>query len=222
MPEPTVKVLLAVAQSAGGIGRHVKAIAAGLPARGVQVVVCAPATTIEALRLTELDCRVVTAPLGGGSPSDLRASRRVLAAESVAADIVHAHGLRAGAYAAAFAASRPLIVSWHNAALGGSVWKLTHAALARYVARHATVVLAASDDLAASARAAGARRVQTTFVAAPTLAAATRGPAEVRAELSVGSRPWCLRSAGYSIRNGSTSSSKPLPVGASTRPRRWS
>jgi glycosyltransferase involved in cell wall biosynthesis len=192
MPEPTVKVLLAVAQSAGGIGRHVKAIATGLPARGVQVVVCAPASTIEALRLTELDCRVVSAPLGGSTPSALRASRRILSAEAAAADIVHAHGLRAGAFGAAFAGDRPLIVSWHNAALGGSMWKLTHAALARYVARHATVVLAASDDLAASARAAGARRVQSTFVAAPTLAAPSRTSAQVRAELSVGDRPLVL------------------------------
>jgi glycosyltransferase involved in cell wall biosynthesis len=185
-------VLLVLAHSTGGIGRHVKTIAAGLPARGVDVTICAPEQSIEAHGLRRRDARVVPGPLGTLSPAALWGSRRALHRAAEGADLVHAHGLRAGAACVAFLSGRPLIVTWHNAALGGPVRRLQHAALARYVASSTDLTLAASEDLAADARAARCAAVQPTFVAAPELLEAVRSGAAVRKELGVGSRPVVL------------------------------
>jgi glycosyltransferase involved in cell wall biosynthesis len=192
VPDDRHGVLLVLAQSTGGIGRHVKALADGLPAHGFRVTVCAPASTIAALRLDALDARVVAAPVGGLGPLALRETRRVLRGEAGSVDVAHAHGLRAGADCAAFVASLPLVVTWHNAALGGRLWRRTHGALARYVARSSDLTLAASDDLVADARAAGAQRVESMFVAAPALSAPRRGRADMRLDLGVGDRPLVL------------------------------
>jgi glycosyltransferase involved in cell wall biosynthesis len=187
-----LEVLLVLGRSTGGIGRHVKSIAQGLPARGMTATICAPAATITGLGLAGGAARVVSAPIGELDPAALWAARRALRAEAVRADVVHAHGLRAAAAAIAFLPRTPLVVTWHNAPLGGRLWRLTHGALTRYVARSTDLTLAASDDLAAAARAAGAQRVRSTFVAAPEEAASGRSAAEIRQELGVGDRPLVL------------------------------
>jgi glycosyltransferase involved in cell wall biosynthesis len=190
--ESGVRLLLVMAASTGGIGRHVKTLAEGLPKRGFAVTVCGPGATLAALDLDPASVRLVTVPLDDAGLRALRESRRVLRAEAGRVDVVHAQGLRAGGACAHIAAKAPLIVTWHNAPIGGRRWRFTHAALARYVARSADLTLAASGDLAADARSAGARVVRTEFVAAPTLPAPSRSPATVRAELGVGERPLVL------------------------------
>jgi glycosyltransferase involved in cell wall biosynthesis len=184
------RVLLVLADSAGGIGRHVKTLAAGLPSRGFSVAVCAPPATLATLGLAP-DVTVVAAPIGRAGPIAGRAAHRALRRAAATSDLVHAHGLRAGAAAAA-AARAPLVVTWHNAPQGGSVQRAVHAALARYVARAADLTLAASDDLAAAARTAGQGLVRSTFVAAPTLPPPARSRAQMRDELEVGERPLVL------------------------------
>lgn len=191
MPEP-VSVLLVLAESTGGIGRHVKTLAQGLPLCGVEVAVCGPAATIAALGLEELGVRVVAAPLGSAAPAAVLASRRALRQAAATVDLAHAHGLRAGADCAAFVPATPLIVTWHNAPLGGRLWRRAHGMLTRYVARSTDVTLAASDDLAADARAAGARLVHSTFVTAPTLPMVGRNATQLRDELGIGVRPLVL------------------------------
>ncbi|MDQ2813023.1 MAG: glycosyltransferase, partial [Actinomycetota bacterium] len=83
-------------------------------------------------------------------------------------DVVHAHGLRAGALTAIAAAFvRPgvydaqpaLIVTVHNAPVAGGVTGAIYRVLERIVARRADSVLCVSPDLQARMRAAGARRV---------------------------------------------------------------
>jgi glycosyltransferase involved in cell wall biosynthesis len=194
VPDDTdgLRVVLVLGESTGGIGRHVKSLAEGLPSHGVRVTVCAPGSTITSLGLDGLDARIVAAPVGRLGPGAVRKTRRILRREAATADVVHAHGLRAGADCAAFMPATPLVVTWHNAPLGGRVWQGVHGALARYVARSAALTLAASEDLAADARAAGAERVATVFVAAPALRSASRSAAAVRAELDVGARPLVL------------------------------
>lgn len=195
MPEPAspqLTVLLVLAQSTGGIGRHVTALARGLPERGVSVRICAPRESITALGLDHVGVDVTAAPLGDASPLALRSSRRALHMAATGAELVHAHGLRAGADCAAFLQDRPLVVTLHNAPLKGRAWKLTHGALSRYVARSTDLTLAASDDLAAAARRAGAQLVRSTFVAAPPLPEPTRTAAETREDLAVGERPIVL------------------------------
>ena len=81
------------------------------------------------------------------------------------ADVVHAHGLRAGSLAA-LAGRTPLVVTWHNAQLQGG---RAGAVLERLVARRATTTLVASQDLGVRAAALGARDVRLAPVAAPPL-----------------------------------------------------
>ena len=185
-------MLLVLGESTGGIGRHVKSLAEGLPAHGVQVTVCAPGSTITSLGLDGLDARIVAAPVGRLGPGAVRKTRRILRREAASADVVHAHGLRAGADCAAFMPNIPLVVTWHNAPLGGRAWQRVHGALARYVARSADLTLAASEDLAADARAAGARAGGHGLRRRPGASPASRSAAAVRAELDVGDRPLVL------------------------------
>ncbi len=151
------RVLLVLATSTGGVGRHVQSLAAGLTARGVHVTVAGPASTAEVFDLphhVEVDI--------GSRPHavrDLAALRRLrsLAGE---VDVVHAHGLRAGSLSVL--CSGPVVVTWHNAVDGR-----LGAVLEQLVARRAAVTLAASSDLAGRARAAGGRDVRDAPVAAP-------------------------------------------------------
>jgi glycosyltransferase involved in cell wall biosynthesis len=113
--------------------------------------------------------------------------RRALAG----ADLVHAHGLRAGLVAAAArraAGSRgvPLVLTLHNALLedGGPLRGLLRRG-ERTTIRAAALVLAVSGDLAANARRAGARDVRVTPAVAPPRPPAVRTRAEVRAELGL-------------------------------------
>lgn len=160
------RVLLVLATSTGGVGRHVASLAEGLAAAGHEVRVAGPVATARALRLpghVEVDIGERPAPL-----RDLQAVRalRRLAGD---ADLVHAHGLRAGALAVLTGA--PVVVTLHNVVAGRAA-----AALERLVARRAAVVLAAGADLAQRARTLGARDVRELHVAAPALPVTGRDP----------------------------------------------
>lgn len=165
-----LRVLLVAPRSAGGIGRHVASLAAGLRRRGVAVV--------------------------DRGPVGPRALPRLLAAARQV-EIVHAHGLRAAlAAAAVLGRSRPrrppLVVTWHNVAPTTGWRRGIGALLERTVARRAEVTLAASTDLAERARMAGARDVRCCPVAAPALTAPRRDRETVRAELGAVDRPLVL------------------------------
>ena len=114
-------------------------------------------------------------------------------------DVVHAHGLRAGALAAlAVAAGWPggrpaLVVTVHNAPPQGRAAGLVYGLLERACAARADAVLCASADLAARMRQRGARRVAEFDVPAPAAplpsAAAVR---RARADLGPAGRPVVL------------------------------
>jgi glycosyltransferase involved in cell wall biosynthesis len=106
------------------------------------------------------------------------------------ADLVHAHGLRAGLVAAAAlrlgGPRPPLVLTLHNALQeGGGRLRGAMQALERVTVRGADLVLAVSSDLAANARSAGARDVRVAPALAPPLPPAQRSRDEVRAELGV-------------------------------------
>ena len=154
MPE---RVLLVLATSTGGVGRHVASLAHGLVARGLEVTVAGPASTGRVFafpRFVEVEI--------GARPHPLRDLRAVRALRRLAADaaVVHAHGLRAGSLAVL--GPSPVVVTWHNAVHGR-----LGAALEHLVARRAAVTLTASADLAARARQVGGRDVREAPVAAP-------------------------------------------------------
>jgi glycosyltransferase involved in cell wall biosynthesis len=174
-----VKLALVLGTSTGGTARHVRMLAAGCAARGVRVEVFGPAQT-------DRDFAFGSAAPGVGFtaveiadrprlPGDLRAIGRLRRLfRAWRPDVVHAHGLRAGALATiavAFARtaagnkpgnkqSRPaLVVTVHNAPPAGGVTGAIYRVLELIVARNADSVLCVSADLEDRMRAAGARRV---------------------------------------------------------------
>ena len=158
MPE---RVLLVLATATGGVGAHVQSLA-----QATGATVACPASTQAVFRYD----RHVGLEVGGAArPSDVLAAVRLrrLAGDF---DVVHAHGLRAGALAA-LAGVRPLIVTWHNAVVGP-----LGAVLERLAARRADVTLAASADLLVAARRAGSKDARLGEVAAPALVATGTDP----------------------------------------------
>jgi len=162
------RVLLVLAVAAGGVGVHVRGLAAALVERAAHVQVACPQATQDVFGFPGH----VRLEVGTGA-RPLRDLAAVRALRGLPADVVHAHGLRAGSLAA-LAGRRPLVVSWHNARLASG--RTGHQALERLVARRATVTLAASPDLAETARRCGGRDVRTLPVAAPPLVPTGRDP----------------------------------------------
>jgi glycosyltransferase involved in cell wall biosynthesis len=104
--------------------------------------------------------------------------------------VVHAHGLRAAAFAAMAQPGRRLVVTVHNAPPASGAARAVHAALERLAARRSAAVTWVSGDLAARMRQAGARDAGRAVVAAPETPAP--GPGQVtaaRAELGEAGRP---------------------------------
>ncbi|TNY35414.1 glycosyltransferase family 4 protein [Thermomonospora catenispora] len=200
-----MKVALVLGSSTGGVGRHVRSVAAGLARRGARVVVCGPAETEEMFGFAAAGARFAAVAIADRPrpPSDARAVmrlRRLLAG----ADVVHAHGLRAGALAALACAriapggSRagrgrvPVVVTLHNALITGGAIGMAYRTLERIVAGCADHVLGVSPDLEERMRELGARRVGRALVPAPAPAGPAPGLAEreaIRAELGVEDRP---------------------------------
>jgi glycosyltransferase involved in cell wall biosynthesis len=105
-------------------------------------------------------------------------------------DVVHAHGLRAGAFAALAGGPGALAVTVHNAPPAGGSGRVIHAALERFTARRADAVTWVSGDLAARMRRAGARDGGRAVVAAPAFPApAADQVAAARAALGEAGRP---------------------------------
>ena len=112
---------------------------------------------------------------------------RVLARQ---ADVVHAHGLRAGALAVLAARSlggdRPaVVVTLHNLPVGGRSVRAIARGLEELVGRGADVVLGVSGDLVELARLRGARHTTRALVPAPPRPVPQRTAAQVRDELGV-------------------------------------
>jgi glycosyltransferase involved in cell wall biosynthesis len=182
-PEPgerggSPRIAYVLGTTAGGTGPHVAMLAQGCAARGMAVRVFGPA---------DAGRRYFPGRgLGGARPGDgagqrlgglpdyavvemadrprpardlaavLRLRRRL---RSWAPDLVHAHGLRAGALAALAQAGLPyrLVVTVHNAPPASRPGRVVHAVLERIAARRADAVTWVSADLAARMRRAGAR-----------------------------------------------------------------
>ena len=167
-----MKVAFVLGTSTGGTGRHVRMLAAGCAARGMPAEVFGPAQTdrdfgfsaVTRVGFTAVD--IADRPRVLRDVAAIRRLRRLLRAWRP--DVVHAHGLRAGALTAIAAAFvRPsvydagpaLIVTVHNAPAAGGVTGAIYRVLELIVARRADSVLCVSADLEQRMRAAGARRV---------------------------------------------------------------
>jgi glycosyltransferase involved in cell wall biosynthesis len=185
------RVAEVLATSTGGVGTHVRAVLPALLAAGAVVRVCGPAATEQLFGFTAAGAAF--APVGISAGLSPGADARAVAAlrrATADADLVHAHGLRAGLVAAAARRlgdrSRPLVLTLHNALPeGGGALRRVLRLAERATIRGADVVLAASGDLAENAWRQGARDVRVAPVSAPPLPAAARTAAEVRAGLGL-------------------------------------
>ena len=194
-----MKLALVLGTSTGGTARHVRMLAAGCAARGVRVEVFGPAQT-------DRDFAFGGAAPGVGFtaveiadrprlPGDLRAIARLRRLfRAWRPDVVHPHGLRAGALGAIAVAfgrtaagnkqGRPaLVVTVHNAPPAGGVTGAIYRVLELIVARNADSVLCVSADLEDRMRAAGARRVGRAVVPAGPVSLTGDVSAETRAAL---------------------------------------
>ncbi|MQS14669.1 glycosyltransferase family 4 protein [Streptomyces kaniharaensis] len=178
-PEPgQLHVVLVLAASTGGIGAHVRSLAQGLVAHGVSVTVCAPAGTDALFGFSRTGARFHTVDITptAGARSDATAIGELRRAFT-GADVVHAHGLRAGLLsdlalrtAGRFPGLRPetpLVVTSHHALLATGMERRLLRLMERRVARAADLVLGASSDLVARARELGATDARLGPVAAP-------------------------------------------------------
>lgn len=187
------QVALVLATSTGGVGAHVASLIGPLLAGGADVHVLGPAATDDLFGFARRGARFTAVEIATGPDpvADGRAALR-LRAGTRDADIVHAHGLRAGlvAMAAGWRRSRPTVITLHNALLDPpGVRRRVLDAIENRICRRADLVLAASPDLVARAMQAGARDARFAPVAAPTLPLPSRSPAEVRAEFRAEGRP---------------------------------
>lgn len=186
-----LRVLEVCGRAAGGVRSHVLQCARVLAADGHDVIVEAPAAVLDGAGGLLDGCRAEVLEIGARpAPADSLAVAR-LRRLGRAADVVHAHGLRAGALAGLALGGREgrrrrggprLVVTLHNLPVGSAPVRALGAGLERIVARRADTVLAVSPDLADRARRLGAEQVMIAVVPAPAgLAAAPDGEAQAAA-----------------------------------------
>lgn len=172
---------------AGGVGRHVEQLTRSLVDLGHTVLVASP--PVVAARFALADAGAELVPIEIGSRPLPQRDRRAVAALRTAmqgVDVVHAHGVRAGALCVLARTGNhpPLVVTTHNAPPEGRLAAVVHRNLERVVCRGADLVLGVSQDLLQSARERGAAEVGAAVVPAAR-AEATVDRQAVRAELGL-------------------------------------
>jgi glycosyltransferase involved in cell wall biosynthesis len=201
-PAP-LRVAYVLGTASGGSARHVAALAAGCRAAGLAVSVLAPASTLALpgahTGIETFAMNISERPRPASDVVTVARLRSRLAAWRP--DVVHAHGMRAGAFAVIATsglaktglAGTALAVTVHNAPPASARGRLVYGVLERICARRADLVLCASADLAARMRDLGAAEVQQFDVPAPV----TRQPspadvARARDDVGAGGRPIVL------------------------------
>jgi glycosyltransferase involved in cell wall biosynthesis len=151
-----MRIAQVITATTGGVGRHVASVVARLIERGHAVRLYAPAQSVQLHHLDELG-------------ADLLPLARL--GRLAGADVVHAHGYKAGAVAVPVCRLRrfPLVTTWHNAVPGSGWQRGAGRLLQALVARGSHLTLCASSDLVAEARRLGAHDVRFAPVAAPVL-----------------------------------------------------
>lgn len=199
--ERVVRVAFVLGTTTGGTGRHVLTLVEELVRRGHQVVVIGPRSVEEQFAFGGAGARFVEVAVSD-RPHPVNDLRAVLAVRRLTkgADVVHAHGLRAGALAGL--ARRGAVVTLHNALTAGGFVGLAYGVLERIVARRAGRVLVVSPDLGQRMTRLGARDVRAALVTAPVPRPPKRTPREVRDELGAGERPILLTVARLAQQKG--------------------
>ncbi|MEV0308939.1 glycosyltransferase [Nonomuraea fuscirosea] len=196
-----MRVAFVLGTTTGGTGRHVLTLVEELVRRGHQVVVIGPRSVEEQFAFGGAGAGFVEVAVSD-RPHPVNDLRAVLAVRRLTkgADVVHAHGLRAGALAGL--ARRGAVVTLHNALTAGGFVGLAYGVLERIVARRAGRVLVVSPDLGQRMTRLGARDVRAALVTAPVPRPPKRTPREVRDELGAGERPILLTVARLAQQKG--------------------
>ncbi|MFE0691388.1 glycosyltransferase family 4 protein [Streptomyces xiamenensis] len=196
---PQLHVVQLLGGGSAGTGAHVRSLAAGLDARGVRVTVCASQYAERRYDFAGTGARFIPLPVRAQADAV-----RTLRAICCDADLVHAHGMRAGLVAALALRRRavPLVVTWHARPGDQGVRERLRRLTERWVARAASVVLGATSDLVDRARRRGARDARLAPVALPaqrTGRSPEGEPHKVRAELGVVDRPLLIAEQGHDL-----------------------
>ncbi|MCW3044587.1 MAG: hypothetical protein JWL57_2745 [Actinobacteria bacterium] len=162
------RIVLVTAQTTGGIGRHVSSLLPELLGRGARVEVAAPRATgglgAEAAGTPFWPVEIPRLPSPVPAVSALRELKRALDG----ADLVHAHGVRAGLAAGAAARSDAvphLIVTIHNAVFeSGSTRRGAESVAHRMLALLSEQRICVSEDVARAARAAAPAKAGSVLV----------------------------------------------------------
>ena len=179
------RILQVCGSAAGGVRAHLADCARLLAANGHDVIVEAPAVVLDGLDIEPARAE----PLEIGPRPSLNDTLAVARLRRLGrrADVLHAHGLRAGALAALALGRRRrgrtrLVVTLHNLTVGGRLTTLVGDRLERLIARRADLVLAVSPDLAERARELGAPQVELAIIpAVPTQQPAEPGASDAAA-----------------------------------------
>ncbi len=158
---------MVVGRSTGGIGVHVGQLTEELRHLGHEVAIVTDPVTADRFGWSDA---LRWWPVGAGGLRWLPRTRRLFAG----ADVVHAHGLQAGALVSASLAvvrRRPrFVVSLHNAVLADGARARVAVAVERLVVGAADLVTGASSDLVAGATGLGARAAELAPVPSPRVA----------------------------------------------------
>jgi glycosyltransferase involved in cell wall biosynthesis len=186
-PAAPLRVAYVLGTASGGTARHAGLLAEGGRRAGLAVLAAGPDASRAAFAAGTASLPgAAAAPAGAIAYHRVEIAARPRPARDLAAlaalrallrradpDIVHAHGLRAGAFAAlALLPSRParrpaLVVTVHNAPPAGRAARAVYGVLELASARRADLLLCASADLAARLRRRARGRVAEFDVPAP-------------------------------------------------------
>jgi glycosyltransferase involved in cell wall biosynthesis len=183
-----LRIALVLGTSTGGVGVHVLDLAREFAQRGHDVVVAGPPQTEELFHFTRHGAQFRPVQISA-APSLVNDVRAVAALRRALTDtdVVHAHGVRAGALTglALLRTKTPSVVTLHNAMLAGGLKARLLTGLEYLAVRRADVILGASEDLVARAKALGAREARLGPVPAPPQPSPTRTRHDVRVELGL-------------------------------------
>lgn len=173
-----MRIVYVIGTSTGGVGTHVRALARELGAAGHEIGVVGPAATDAHFGFSALPgVRFASLEMGTGiGPKDAILVRRLTTlVRSFDAEIVHAHGFRAGLIThlgLRRLTPRPLfILSLHNQASGQGLRGRVETRIETLLARGADLTLGASQDLVDRVRELGAADARFLPAAAPEVTA---------------------------------------------------
>lgn len=161
-----MRIVQLTGSTAGGISAHVRALAEQL-SHDHRVILAGPQDVLDRSELRTYRIDIADRPRVGDA-------RNLAAIRTLArgADVVHAHGLRAGALAAMALgtpalADTALVVTLHNAPVGTLSVRTVAGGLLRAINARADAVLGVSSDLVEWAGAHGARIADRALIPAP-------------------------------------------------------